>query len=129
MKPINTRYSAIEPYRTKDGSEIRELMHPSIHGNRRTSLAEAKVPPGGRTFRHVHEQSEEIYHFTAGSGRMELGEGVIEVVPGDTVCILPGMVHCLENTSNEEMRVLCVCTPAYAHEDTQLVPRTKFFHE
>ena len=34
-------YRDIEPYVTKDGSEIRELMHPAVHGNEKQSLAEA----------------------------------------------------------------------------------------
>jgi hypothetical protein len=31
---------------TRDGSVIRERMHPSVQGNRRQSLAEAIVAPG-----------------------------------------------------------------------------------
>lgn len=27
-------YAAVPAYHTKDGSEIRELMHPAVHGNR-----------------------------------------------------------------------------------------------
>ena len=26
-------YAEVRPYITKDGSEIRELMHPTVHGN------------------------------------------------------------------------------------------------
>jgi len=44
-----TSYPDVVPYRTKDGSIIRELMHPGIHGNANQSLAEATVPAGGRT--------------------------------------------------------------------------------
>ena len=39
------------------------------------SLAEATVPPGGETVEHFHRTSEEIYYFTAGAGRMRLGDG------------------------------------------------------
>ncbi len=39
---IKTRYTEIAPYVTKDGSFIRELMHP--HGNR-TSRDRASKPP------------------------------------------------------------------------------------
>jgi hypothetical protein len=37
---------AVVPYVTRDGSEIRELMHPGVHGNRAQSLAEATIGPG-----------------------------------------------------------------------------------
>ena len=30
---IKTEYSKIQPYATKDGSIIRELMHPNVHEN------------------------------------------------------------------------------------------------
>ena len=69
----HTHYKDITPYTTKDGSIIRELMHPSIHGNVNQSFAEAEVPVGECTFLHVHEKSEEIYHITAGEGMMSLG--------------------------------------------------------
>ena len=36
-------------YTTKDGSLIRELMHPATHGNARQSPAEAIVNPGIET--------------------------------------------------------------------------------
>ena len=42
---MHTRYADIPVYRTKDGSQIRELMHPEHHGNRTQSLAEAIVAP------------------------------------------------------------------------------------
>ena len=35
-------------HETLDGSEIRELMHPAVHGNVNQSLAEARVSPGSR---------------------------------------------------------------------------------
>lgn len=115
-------YREIKPYVTKDGSEIRELMHPDVHGNANQSLAEARVPPGAATRPHRHRHSEEIYHFTAGRGIMGLGKEAFPVTGGDTVAILPGVVHWLENTGLVPLVVLCACSPAYAHEDTELSP-------
>src|SRR3569833_2555138 len=71
--PAITAYRAVVPFVTKDGSIIRELMHPQVHGNRMQSLAEAIVPPQSRTLLHRHHLSEELYHVTGGSGRMRLG--------------------------------------------------------
>src|SRR6187551_3584367 len=91
-------YEDIVPYTTKDGSEIRELMHPAQHGNRLQSFAEATVQPGMRTALHQHRTTEELYHITRGQGRMTLGTEGFDVGPGDTVCIPPGTPHCIENT-------------------------------
>ena len=68
-----TSLGDIAPYITRDGSEIRELVHPDVHALRNQSLAEAVVAPGAATLLHRHETSEEIYHVTRGSGRMTLG--------------------------------------------------------
>lgn len=116
-----THYGNLPTYRTKDGSEIRELMHPIQHGSRRQSLAEATVPVGGATLLHRHHQSEELYHVTAGQARMTLGDAEFPLAPGDTVCIPPDTPHRLVNTGTIPLRVLCCCSPAYAHEDTELL--------
>jgi mannose-6-phosphate isomerase-like protein (cupin superfamily) len=120
---MRTRYAALSPYVTKDGSEIRELMHPAVHGNRNSSLAEATVPPGACTLLHRHLATEEIYHITAGTGTMQLGDENFEIAAGDTICIAPGLAHRVVNTGSQPLRILCACTPPYAHADTELLER------
>ena len=111
----------IAPYITRDGSEIRELLHPTLHVVRNQSLAEAVVPPGARTRLHRHETSEEIYHVTRGSGRMTLGVETFAIAVGDSIAITPGMPHRVENTGTGALHILCCCAPAYAHADTELL--------
>jgi len=118
---MRTRYAEIPAYHTKDGSQIRELMHPDRHGNLRQSLAEAIVAPGEETLLHKHLRSEELYHITAGRGVMTLGEEHFEVSVGDTVFIAAGTPHCIRNLGTEPLRILCSCSPAYSHEDTVLL--------
>jgi len=118
---MKSSYRDVPAYVTKDGSTIRELMHPAVYGNRNQSLAEAIVEPGARTALHRHGVTEEIYCFTAGEGHMTLGDAQFAVRAGDTVCIPPGTAHCVENTGAGEMKILCACAPAYAHEDTELL--------
>jgi mannose-6-phosphate isomerase-like protein (cupin superfamily) len=80
---MRSSYRSITSYATTDGSEIRELMHPSVHGNRKRSFAEATVPPGMKTALHVHKLTEEIYHITSGAGMMTLGGERFAVAAGD----------------------------------------------
>lgn len=120
MSTLQT-YATASPYITKDGSEIRELMHPAVHGNRMQSLAEASIHPGCHTELHRHRKTEELYHITAGSGRMTLGDETFTVQPGDTICIPPGTPHCIEAVGEEMLKVLCCCSPAYTHADTELL--------
>ena len=119
---MKTRYQDTVPYRTKDGSEIRELMHPDQQGSVNQSLAEAIILPGQRTQRHFHRESEELYHVTQGSGRMSLGSEDFLIEVGDTVLIVPGTAHCVEATGALPLRILCCCSPAYRHDDTELLP-------
>lgn len=118
-----TRYEEIEPYVTKDGSIIRELMHPAVHGNFNLSLAEATVPAGGKTFLHRHGTSEEIYYIVEGRGIMTLDSEEFEVGRGDTICISPGTPHRIQNTGEELLKIICCCSPAYSHDDTELMER------
>ena len=118
---MKTGYTDIVAYRTLDGSLIRELMHPQAHGNQAQSLAEATIPAGDRTLLHRHRVSEELYHVTSGAGRVWLADCWVDVAPGDTVCIPPGTPHCAEADEHGPLVILCCCSPAYAHADTDLL--------
>mgnify|MGYP001189028077 CR=1 FL=1 len=118
---MKTSRDDIPPYVTMDGSLVRELLHPAVHGNRNLSLAEAIVAPGAATALHCHHRAEEIYHVLTGTGIMTLAVERFPLVPGDTVCISPGQPHRVENNGSVPLRILCCCAPAYAHDDTELI--------
>ena len=107
-----------EPFVTADGSTIRELAGVPSGNAVNQSLAQATVPPGGETAAHFHRETEELYFFTAGSGRMMLGDERREVRAGDCVVIPPGVEHKLWNGADEPLVLLCCCAPAYADADT-----------
>ncbi len=124
--PVNRlyqHYAAVPPYITRDGSEIRELMHPAVQGNRNQSLAEATLPAGTRTMLHRHLVTEEIYHITAGEGEMTLGAGAapFKAGVGDTICIPPGTAHCIEASTTGALVLPCCCSPAYSDADTEIL--------
>lgn len=110
------------PFTTLDGSTIREVAGPVSLPTVNQSLAEATVPPGGSTTEHLHRTSEELYYFTAGSGRIRVGREERTVRPGDCVVIPPGAPHKLFNDSpTDDLRLLCCCAPPYSDEDTELL--------
>lgn len=117
-KKIRNRYRDVEAYITRDGSEIRELMHPAQHAVSNQSLAEAIIPVGEETLLHRHERSEEIYYILEGDGIMRLGDDEFAVAAGDAVCIPPSSPHNIRNSGAQPLKLLCCCTPAYAHADT-----------
>ncbi|HET6404033.1 MAG TPA: cupin domain-containing protein [Candidatus Thermoplasmatota archaeon] len=116
-----TTHAEVPAFTTKDGSIIRELMHPDAHAARQQSLAEATVPPGRATTLHRHARSEELYHLLRGEGEMTLGDEAFRVRAGDTVCISPGVAHRIRNVGPEPLVLLCCCAPAYSDEDTELL--------
>lgn len=95
-------------------------MHPEQHGNCNQSLAEAQIPPGMTTHLHLHRMSEEIYYIVSGSGLMTLGDEKFMVNSGDSICIPPSTRHCIQNSGNDNLVILCCCSPAYSHADTEL---------
>ncbi len=113
----------LEPFITKDGSEIRELLAHRNSAIRNQSLAEARLPAGGSTQEHYHIRTEEIYYITHGTGRMRIGSEIREVKAGDAIAISPGQKHKLWNTGSDTLRLLCCCAPAYEHDDTVITER------
>ena len=109
-----------EAFTTLDGSTIREVAGRVALPAANQSLAEAVVPPGGATTAHYHRVTEELYFFTAGEGRLRIGDEERDVRAGDCAVIPPGAEHKLFNTADEPLVLLCCCAPAYSHEDTVL---------
>jgi mannose-6-phosphate isomerase-like protein (cupin superfamily) len=112
--------SQLEPFVTKDGSEIRELVGPAWTPAANQSLAEATIAPGGATAAHYHRVTEELYYVVEGSGRLRIGDAERDVAVGDCAVIPPGARHTIANTGDGPLRILCCCAPAYTHEDTVL---------
>lgn len=115
-----SRRRDLDPYVTADGSTIREWAGPGYSPARNQSLAEATVPPGRSTLAHYHRRSEELYLFTAGRGRLRVGDEEREVEAGDCAVIPPGEVHQLRNSGDVDLVLICACSPAYSREDTYL---------
>ena len=110
----------VPSFKTKDGSEIRELLAHRNSAIRNQSLAEARLPVGGATQEHFHPRAEEIYYITHGIGRIRIEGATREVRAGDAIASPPGQKHTLWNTGAETLRLLCCCAPAYEHSDTVL---------
>ena len=113
----------VEPFITKDGSEIRELLAHRNSAIRHQSLAEARLPVGGATQEHFHPRAEEIYYVTHGAGRIRIEGELRDVKPGDAIAILPGQKHKLWNSGHEMLRLLCCCAPGYEHVDTVITEK------
>ncbi|SBW01365.1 conserved hypothetical protein [uncultured delta proteobacterium] len=110
------QFPAPEPYVTKDGSRIRELVHPLLSPGLGMSLAEAVVEAGGRTEAHFHTTFDEIYYCLEGAGVLHVNGQTRPFSPGAYHLMPKGSTHFL--TATTTLRLLCVCCPAYTHEET-----------
>ena len=119
MEVINR--NEIEPFITKDSSEIREILVPKNSSIMNQSLAEAMLAPGMCTDEHFHPKTEEIYYILDGRGRMQIDGEIREVEPGDGIAIPHGKRHIIWNIGGSNLVFLCCCSPAYSHDDTVIV--------
>ena len=110
----------VKAYRTKDGSLVREIVHPKHIAVRSLSLAEAVLEPGGSTAVHYHTDSEEVYYVLQGSALLMIAGEEAEIEAGQAVLIPANHRHRIINTGSEDLVFLCVSSPPYTHEETQI---------
>ena len=77
---------------------LREVEDAAVkHGFSETQMARfAGGDLGCERIGHRHEEDEEVYVILDGSGRMRLGEEVIEVEPMDAIRVAPGIMRAFE---------------------------------
>ena len=59
--------------------------------------------PGETLGKHYHEQVEETFYFTAGSGIIRVNDVDHKIAPGDAFRIEPGETHDIINTGREPL--------------------------
>ena len=64
------------------------------------------LAPGVTIGVHQHTHDEEYYFVLSGSGAMTLNEHRFEVGPGDITAVFPGGTHGLENTGDDDLRII-----------------------
>lgn len=62
-----------------------------------TGLSHVRLKPGKRSpFGHKHDEAEEVYVVIGGSGRMKLGDEIIELERLDAVRVAPEVIRAFE---------------------------------
>lgn len=107
-----------EPYVTKDASLVRELVHPAFVPGAGMSLAQAEVAAGSATEWSLHTTFDEICYCLEGAGVLHVNDKTFPFFPGACHYLPKGSWHHLVATTT--LKLLCVCCPAYSHEETVL---------
>src|SRR5262245_13539477 len=79
-------------------------------GSQQVTQFVGSIPPG-RAPDHFHTY-EEVLCILRGTGRMWAGETNTPISPGSCIYLPKGQVHCVENTGDDELRLLGVFYPA-----------------
>jgi mannose-6-phosphate isomerase-like protein (cupin superfamily) len=93
-------------YRAHEGG-VAHMILDTRHLQTLMFLAHASVPPGSKLIGHM-DPMEEIYIIRTGRGRIQVGDEVCGVEPGDAVHIPIGHFHELTNTGEEDLTILVV---------------------
>lgn len=95
-----TRYRA-------HGGGVAHMILDTRHLQTLMFLAHASLGPGKKLVGHV-DPMEEIYVIQSGCGRIQVGDEVCEVMPGDAIHIPIGHFHELTNTGKKELVIMVV---------------------
>ena len=85
------------------------------HDSNGTAAVFEAVVPGGQRLAgpaHSHDHYEETIYGVAGVLSWTVDGKVIDVRPGEALCIPRGAVHRFDNNTAQEATALCVVTPA-----------------
>jgi mannose-6-phosphate isomerase-like protein (cupin superfamily) len=66
--------------------------------------------------KHYHNSLTETYYVLEGSGKMELDDEIIDLVPGMSIMILPGCRH----RALGNLKILNVCVPCFDPGDEHM---------
>jgi len=78
------------------------------------SIARARVEKGQRTKWHYLENTSERYVILAGTGLVEVGmDAPCQVAAGDVVIVPTNTRQRIENTGQEDLVFLAVCSPRF----------------
>ena len=100
MKPKIVKANSLKEYLTPERCYIFENCGIST-GDRKVSIAHARVEPGVSTKIHHLDRVQEIYLITQGKGKVQIGDvEPSEVSEGDVVIIPPGALQKITNNGN-----------------------------
>ncbi|MDX6633589.1 MAG: hypothetical protein QOG26_1594 [Solirubrobacterales bacterium] len=87
------------------------LMDAGELGSRHMSVSWIEVPPGVDQTMHSHEESEQVYVFVRGSGRMTVAGDTEAVGAGDLVLVPPATDHAIGNDGDADLACLSIQSP------------------
>ena len=108
-RSVTVRYADQEPLPASPNREFRYLVNQDV-GCLDVTQFVGVIPPG-RAPLHSHTYDEVIY-IIEGEGTLHMGDDETPLAPGTCIHLPPLLMHCLENRTDANMRVLGVFHPS-----------------
>ncbi len=102
--------TAIEPPAELDNVHVQKL-YSDVHGTQLLIFVKRGVPL------HRHQFHSESLYVLAGSGRMTLGDQRFDIAAGDFFTVPEDVVHGVEVTSSQPLKVLSMQAPEFFGKD------------
>jgi putative monooxygenase len=97
---------------TDRGGEINVLISPSNVISTKLIMGTATVPVGGKVLKHSHPYGDECFYVLSGIGSIDIeGYGVFQFEAGQAVLTPQGAFHSIENTGDEQIKVVFASAP------------------
>ena len=88
------------------------LLHgPGPIGAKNLSVGLSVFPAGSAPAGHVHRGEEEIVYVVAGRGQLIAADGAVELEPGVSVYIPPGVSHATVAYEGAQLELVCSFSP------------------
>ena len=112
MKPHVIHESEV-PELALPGRHLRWVANADALEPQYLSASVIRVAPGEKVRpAHSHPNGEELIYIIRGTGRVLVDGEVSPVREGTLVLFRKGLVHMLQNTGEEEMKVVCFFAPS-----------------
>jgi len=101
-----------QEYFFEEGCYITELWNEN--SDEQVSVAQARLPAGEKTGSHALKNTIERYLILAGEGVVYIGDNTPQSVSsGDVVFIPASTSQSIENTGDNDLLFLAICTPRF----------------
>ncbi len=78
------------------------------------SVKQERMPPATTEACHYHNSAQQFFYILSGTARFDLVDEVLTLAAGEGVHIVPGVTHCIRNTSASDLHFLVCSQPATA---------------
>ena len=97
--------------------ELRVLLSPKVHHTSNLiGMGMVTVKPGESGNPHVHTVEQETWFIISGTGKIIVGDEIVELEPEMVVVAPAGVDHQIKNDGNQVLKAIFIFTPAGPEE-------------